>query len=66
MTLFFCTCMGINMTVLLNKDGENIGSAISLEMPTRGLIKVRISHHIHRDKKSLTSRSASPIALVDA
>ena len=54
------------MIVLLNKDGVNIGSAISLEMPARGLIKIRISHHIYRDKKSLTSLSASPIALVDA
>jgi hypothetical protein len=66
MTLFFRTCMGIDTIVLLNKDGANIGSAISLETPARGLIKVRISHHIYRDKKSLTSRSASPIALVDA
>jgi len=54
------------MIVLLNKDGANIGSAISLETPTRGLIKVRILHHIYRDKESLTSQSASPMALVDA
>jgi RNA-binding protein YhbY len=66
MTLFLRTCMGINMIVLLNKNGANISSAISLEMPARGLIKVKISCHIYRDEKRLTSRSASPIALVDA
>ena len=43
------------MIVLLNNDGVNIGSMISLEMPTRGLIKVVISHHIDKEKNSLTS-----------
>ena len=57
--------MGINIIVLLSKDGVNIGSAISPETPAGGLIEVRICHFC-RDEKMLTSQSASPIALVDA
>ena len=33
------------MIVLLNKNGVNISSTISLETPARGLIEVKISHH---------------------
>lgn len=67
MTLFFRTCVGIDMIVLLNEDGANIRSAIGLDTPpAEALIKVRMSCHVHRGENRLTSRSASPIAFVDA
>jgi len=66
-THFFCTSVGINVIVILNKYCGNISSMIHINMPARGLIKVKISGcTINKDEKELTSWSASPIALVDA
>jgi hypothetical protein len=55
------------MIVLLNEDGANIRSAIGLDTPpAEALIEVRMSCHVHRGENRLTSRSASPIAFIDA
>ena len=54
------------MIVLLYKDHADISSMVHLKTSTGGLFEVRVSGHIYKDEQRLTSRSASPIALVDA
>jgi len=50
MTPFFCTTVRVDMFILLNEDGANIGSAISLDMSARCLIEVGITCHFCRNE----------------
>ena len=42
MPLSFRTCVGVNAIVLLDEDGMNVCSAISLDAPVRYLIEVKM------------------------
>jgi hypothetical protein len=52
MTLLFCTSVGVNIFIILDENGVNISSAISLDTSARFLIKVEFTYCFCKNEKT--------------